>query len=72
MTTLELQAKTLQSAIGAEDDQYNAILEGLKSYAVTVLNLAQYLREKNVDMDTARGIMEGHGISYDGKSKKFK
>ena len=72
MNTLELQAKVLQTTLGLPDEKAVVIEQTMRSYTIDILNIAQYLRDKNVDMDTSRGILEGHGITFDGKSKKFK
>lgn len=72
MTKLELQVQVLKQGLGIEDDKAPLLEMAMRSYAADMLNLAQYLRDKNIEMETARDIMEGHGITYDGKSKKFK
>lgn len=71
-TKLELQVKVLQTQIAIEDEKAALIETAMRSFAVDVLNLAQYLRDKNIEMETARDIMEGYGVTFDGKSKKFK
>ena len=71
-TKLELQVKVLQTQIGIDEEKASLIEGAMKSFAVDVLNLAQYLRDKNIEMETARDIMEGYGVTFDGKSKKFK
>jgi hypothetical protein len=76
MSQIDLMAKVLLADLSnpnsSEDEKRTMIAQAMREYTVECLNLAQYLRDSNVEMEIARGIMETKGISYDGKSKKFK
>lgn len=71
MTKLELTAKVLLNQIEAGENTLEVIKDGLKSYAADSLNLLQLFRDKNLDPETIREMMEQHGLDFNGKTKKY-
>ena len=55
-----------------DEQKRGKIAQSLREFLADALNLAQFLIQKNTDPDTMRMFMEDAGVSYDGKSKKFK
>jgi hypothetical protein len=72
MTKLDLQVQALKGKLLLDDSQVEAIAEAMRSHTADALNISQFLLAKNADPDTIRIFIEDYGITFDGKSKKFK
>ncbi len=72
----ELIAKVLLADLNSgertDEQKRELIAEALRDYAVDLLNKAIYMKDKNVDWETARDLMQIEGVDFDGKTKKFK
>jgi len=55
-----------------DDKKMETIEEGMKVFAVELINLFNYLKEKGVDTEISVGVIETMGVQYDGRAKKFK
>lgn len=62
----------LNSGEKTDEQKRELIADALREYAVDLLNKALYMKEKNVDWETARDLMQIEGVDFDGKTKKFK
>lgn len=75
MNKLELVAQVLNAELKepdlSEEARKEKISIAVKTFAADMLNLLQMLRDKNVDQDAARELMEQQGMEYSGKTKKF-
>lgn len=75
MNKLELVATVLNTELkepDLTDDQRKAkIADAVRIFAADMLNLNQMLREKSLDPEAAREIMEQQGLDYSGKTRKF-
>lgn len=72
MNALISQSLILQNKLELPDAALVIIQEALRNYCVETINVAKHLIEKREDPDTVRKFIEPHGLTYDGKSKKFK
>jgi hypothetical protein len=72
MTKLLSEAIVLQNKLGLPDDSLREIELAMRSYAADTLNVAKTLIEKRESPETIRKFIEPHGVSFDGKTKKFK
>lgn len=66
-----MRLRLLQGITGLKDDELEAVKKEVITHTISALNTAKVLIEKKVDPDVIRQMMEGHGVSYDGKLKKF-
>lgn len=74
MTKLELQTKYLLSKLSngvTEQDKEQELSAALKSFASDIANLITGLKEKQVDVEVTKDLLEDYGIQYNGKTKKF-
>lgn len=75
MNKLELVATVLNAELKEADltDETRKfrIAEAVRTFAADMLNLNQMLREKSLDPEAAREIMEQQGLDYSGKTRKF-
>lgn len=75
MNKLELVATVLNAELkepDLTDDQRKAkIGEAVRMFAADMLNLNQMLRDKNLEAEASREIMEQQGLDYSGKTRKF-
>lgn len=71
MTNLIAQATVLQNDLGVGDEKLIVIQQAMRNYAAGTMNIAKILIEKRESPETIRKFIEPHGLSYDGKAKKF-
>lgn len=71
MTKLLAQAMVLQNTLELPDDKLILIQDAMRSYAADTVNVAKILIEKRESPETIRKFMGPHGLSFDGKAKKF-
>lgn len=75
MNKLELVATVLNADLKdielSEEGRKAKIAEAVRMFAADMLNLNQMLREKSLDPEAAREIMEQQGLDYSGKTRKF-
>jgi hypothetical protein len=72
MTKLLSEAIVLLNRLELPDDKIILIEQAMRSFAADTLNVAKTLIEKRENPETIRKFIEPHGITFDGKSKKFK
>lgn len=76
MNKLELAAQVLNTDLKnpelTDDKRKEIIANEMREFSADLMNITQYLLSKNMDWETQRDIVEGYGIGYDGKTKKFK
>lgn len=70
-TKLDLAVKVLLNQIEAGENKEEVLKTGMKSFTSDALNLNLLLKEKNVDPEIAREMMEQLGLDYSGKTRKF-
>jgi len=71
-TKLDLQVQVIKNKLGLSEEQASSISEVIKSHTADALNVSQFLLASNADPDTVRVFIEDYGVSFDGKTKKFK
>lgn len=71
MNKLDLSVKVLLQELETSEDKEVTLKASFKSFAADVLNLGQYLREKNIEQETARDLIETTGMDYNLKTRKF-
>lgn len=76
MSKLKLIAKAILADVKnpdiPDDKKMETIEEGMKVFAIESVNLLQYLKENNITPEVIAGIMDSQGITWDGRTKKFK
>lgn len=71
MSNLDMRLQILQARVGLSEEQVAAVKEEVIAHSIGALNTGKVLLEKKVDPDVIRQMMEGYGVGYDGKLKKF-
>jgi hypothetical protein len=66
-----MRLEILQARTKLSDEQVTAVKEEVIAHCLSALNAGKLLIEKKVDPEVIRQMMEGYGVSYDGKLKKF-
>lgn len=72
MTKLISQAIVLQNALGLDESHLATIQNAMRVYAADLVNAAVPLIEMRYKPDVIRKFIEPHGLTFDGKAKKFK
>lgn len=65
---LDLTTQVLLNALETSEDKEAVVKEVIKSYAADSLNLLQLFKDKNLDPETIREMMEQHGLDFNGKT----
>lgn len=72
MTKLDLQVQVLKGKLMLDDTQAASITDVIRSHTADALNVSQFLLATNADPDSIRVFIEDYGVTFDGKTKKFK
>lgn len=72
MTKLLAEAINLQNELGLDESKLKTIEQAMRNFSADTVNVAMALIDKREKPEVIRKFIEPHGLTYDGKSKKFK